>query len=153
MGWFGGTELIVVIAVLMACLAPFAWLFARRRWLSGRGGLFDCGLRSSERAGAHWTLGLARYEGDELRWYRAFGLTLRPALVLNRRTTHFVSQREPDAAEHLVLFSDHEVIRMRTGSGDGQGAIELAMTPASMTGLLGWLEASLPGGGRYYSAE
>ena len=60
--------LVAVIIVLTLCL-----LFVRRRWLSRGGDTFECSLRltrpaksSAAAAARGWTLGLARYTGDDL---------------------------------------------------------------------------------------
>jgi len=157
MTWLEIVELAIFMLLLVVVL-PLAWLFARRRWLSAKGGVFDCGLRLRDQIpGGGWSLGLARYDGNILEWYRIFSFTFRPRLRLDRSTTSMVSRREPDQVEALVLFADHQVVRLResrSGSPDGDTKDwELAMTPASITGLLSWLEAAPPGGGRYPGVE
>lgn len=146
MGWQDTIELVGVVVV--ACLlVPVLWLFVRRRWLSSRGGVFDCALRlHTVVPSAGWALGLARYvEDGSLEWYRVFSLRVRPRLVLRRSSTEMVSRRRPDDVELLVLFADHEIVRLR----EEQREWELAMPDESVTGLLSWLEASPPGGQSY----
>lgn len=133
------------LAVLLIVVLPFVWLFVRRRWLTGKGGLFDCSLANPQ--GTRWSLGLARYEGNTLQWYPALGIGIRPKLTLDRTGTTFQSQRDPEAAEAIQLFAHDVIVTLRIRSTDSSR--QLAMTPASLTGLLSWLEASPPGGHRY----
>lgn len=143
----GDWELPVEIAVLVVVvlLLPLAWLFIRRRWLTGKGGLFDCSLANQQ--GSRWSLGLARYEGNTLQWYPALGVGLRPKLRLDRTRTTFQSRREPEGPEAIQLFSRDVIITLRSTTPDVSH--QLAMTQASLTGLLSWLEAAPPGGDRY----
>ena len=53
--WWSWTAVAVGLLVLVA-LIPVFWLFIRRRWLAGRGRVFECSLK---RPGAGWTLGVA----------------------------------------------------------------------------------------------
>lgn len=155
MGWTGYLEAGAGL-LLLVILLPLVWLFARRRWLSSRGGVFDCGLRLRDRVpGGGWSLGLARYDGDVLEWYRVFSFTFRPRLELDRTTTTMVARRHPDQVEALVLFADHEVVRLHVETPDDPEGRdwELAMAPGSVTGLMSWLEAAAPGSGRYPGVE
>ncbi|HNV12042.1 MAG TPA: DUF2550 domain-containing protein [Propionibacteriaceae bacterium] len=153
MGWLLASEL--VAAILLACLIlPLVGLFVRRRWLSSRGGVFDCGLRLNDTTpGAGWAIGMARYQADTLEWYRIFAVSLRPHLVLRRDHTVSLGRRTPDAVEAVVLFSDHQIIRLESSEGGRQKVWELAMPAGSVTGLMSWLEAAPPGGNRYPGLE
>ena len=54
----------------------------RRRLLSRHGGTFELSYRvRSEKAGRGWLLGLGRYSGDDLEWFRIFSLSPRPKRV------------------------------------------------------------------------
>ncbi|WP_022910363.1 DUF2550 domain-containing protein [Aestuariimicrobium kwangyangense] len=139
----------IALAVFVIVVLPLVWLFVRRRWLTGRGGLFDCSLARGQ--SHRWALGLARYEGNTLQWYPALGVSLRPALTLDRTETTFESQREPDVSEAIQLFSHDVVVTLRSTRPDQSH--QLAMTPASLMGLLSWLEAAPPGGLRYPGLE
>ncbi|MEL4506205.1 DUF2550 domain-containing protein [Luteococcus sp. H138] len=145
MGWSGAAELTGLVLVLVL-LVPLLGLYARRRWLSTRGGVFDCALKLS-RGG--WATGVARYETDELQWFRIFSLSTRPKLVLRRDMTTSVGRRRPEEAEAVVLFSDDQIIRLRSTQGSMPIIWELAMNPQSVTGLMSWLEAAPPGGDSY----
>lgn len=153
MEWLQVLEL-VAFAVLLLLVLPLAWLFSRRRWLSAQGGVFDCGLRLRDQVpGGGWSLGLARYQGNVLEWYRVFSFTFRPRLRLDRDQTSMVGRRDPDQVEALVLFADHQVVRLREAGDSGPRDWELAMDRDLVTGLMSWLEAAPPGSGRYPSVE
>jgi hypothetical protein len=88
MDWLGITELVALTLVVLL-LVPVLFLGVRRRWLSRQGGLFDCSVRlSTETPGTGWVLGVARYSGDNLEWFRAFSISLRPRMIFPRRTLH-----------------------------------------------------------------
>lgn len=144
MEWLQAVEVLIGI-VIGACLLFLVWMFVRRRWLSSRGGVFDCAL-GVHRRGLNWHLGMARYAGEQLHWYRIFSLDIRPYLVLDRKKTSWVGQRPPTDAETMVLFSDHQVVTLASVDKAGHPReYTLAMMPGSVTGLMSWLEASPPG--------
>ena len=117
-------------------------LIIRRRLLSRHGGTFELSYRvRSSRAGRGWLLGLGRYSGESLEWFRYFSLWPRPKRSLLRSRLTFSGRREPEGAEQMSLYPDHLVIACTTPDGD----IELAMSPASLMGFQSWLEAGPPG--------
>jgi hypothetical protein len=131
----------LVIAVLLG--VPVVFLAGRRRWLSRQGGLFDCSLRlSTKTPGAGWALGVARYSGDNLEWFRVFSPSLRPRVIFPRSSTRVGAQRDPDAIESVALSFEQRILGMELADGHSW---ELAMSTASLTGLLSWLESSPPG--------
>jgi hypothetical protein len=131
----------LVVGVVL--VVPVVFLAARRRWLSRQGGLFDCSLRlSTKTPGAGWALGVARYSGDNLEWFRVFSPSLRPKFIFPRSTSHAGAQRDPDAIESVVLTFEQRILTMELADGQSW---DLAMAPASLTGLLSWLESSAPG--------
>ncbi|MCT1459449.1 DUF2550 domain-containing protein [Aestuariimicrobium sp. p3-SID1156] len=145
MEWTIGLEAAALIMLLLMGFLAILW--GRRRWLSSQGGVFDCALKLG-RTPSGWALGMARYHGDELQWFRIFSASFRPRVVLKRAETSWGSQRIPEAAEQMLLFTDHQVVELRGRDRHGTPTTwELAMTPASVTGLMSWLEASPPGGG------
>jgi hypothetical protein len=128
----------VVIAVLLALVL----LFARRRVITRRGGTFDCSVRLHDSGhGKGWVLGIGRYAGERLEWYRVFSFAMRPKRVLGRRHLQVVDRREPHGAEVFALLSGAVVVRCL----DGSGPVELAMGKDTLTGFLAWLESSPPG--------
>ena len=111
-------------------------LVVRRRLLARNGGTFELSYRVRPgRAGRGWLLGLGRYSGESLEWFRYFSLWPRPKRVLQRSRLTFVGRREPEGVEQMSLYPDHLV-----GT-----SIELAMSQASLMGFQSWLEAGPPG--------
>ena len=144
-GWLGVLEilgLLLVLAVLLLLL-----LAARRRWLSRIGGTFECSLRlRTTTAGAGWVLGVGRYHGGRLEWFRFFSFALRPRKSFPRNTVRVLDSREPDAVEAVSLYAGQRILTCELSAADGAPENwELAMSTDSMTGLLSWLEASPPG--------
>jgi len=132
-----------VFAAFLLLLVLAAIGIALRRVLLERGGAtVDCGLRRPA-SGASWRLGVASYQRDELRWYRVFGVLLRPEEVFARRALNVVARRVPDPSETASLGPGLVVVECKTG--DGADAIELAMGEQALTGFLAWLEAAPPG--------
>jgi hypothetical protein len=132
----------VALGVTILLLVPVIFLATRRRCLSRQGGVFDCSLRlSTKTPGTGWVLGVARYSGDNLEWFRVFSPSLRAKIIFPRSITHAGLQRDPDAIEAVVLTNER-IVRMELSDGNSW---ELAMASASMTGLLSWLESSPPG--------
>jgi hypothetical protein len=135
-----------VAAAVLLVLVALALLVLRRRFLSRRGGTFDCSMRlrpaaANPRTGQGWTLGIARYSGDILEWYRVFSYSLRPKRVLGRRELQVVDRRDPQGAEVFSLLSGAVVVRC---VGEG-GPVEFAMNEDTLTGFLSWVESSPPG--------
>ena len=129
--------------LLLACLVVLGVaLVVRRRLLSRHGGTFELSYRvRSTRAGRGWLLGLGRYSGESLEWFRYFSLWPRPKRVLDRSQLGYTGRREALGAEQMSLYPDHVVICCTTPDGP----VELAMSPASLMGFQSWLEASPPG--------
>jgi len=128
----------VLVLVLLYGLA----LVVRRRVLSRHGGTFELSYRvRSERAGRGWLLGLGRYSGDSLEWFRIFSLAPRPKRVWLRDGLSYTSHRDPEGPERVSLYPDHVVVLCSSPTGD----LELAMSTSSLTGLQAWLEAAPPG--------
>jgi hypothetical protein len=147
MGWF----LDVVGVVLASCVLLLIAFACRRRWIARDGGTFDCSLRLSPRhrdahKGRGWALGLGRYVGDELQWFRVFSLSLRPKRTLNRRRLEGIRHRRPMGNEPLVTYAGHVIVDVEGING---GTVELAMTEDALTGLLAWLESAPPGAQAY----
>lgn len=142
MGWI---ELLVIVAVLAALLLlPVLYLYGRRRWLTGQGGVFDCAmqLKPGSAAGG-WSLGWARYRGEEVQWFRAFSLALTPRERFRRARTTFVGSRRPAEGESIELYEDSVILRVQDRASDRERS--LAMSRESAMALISWLEAAPPG--------
>ena len=128
--------------VLLLVLVLGVALIIRRRWLSRHGGTFELSYRArASQPGRGWLLGLGRYTGDRLEWFRIFSLSPRPKMVWQRSTLNYVERRDAEGVEQLSLYPGHVVIRCETPSGD----VELALGPSSLMGFQSWLEAAPPG--------
>lgn len=136
--------------LLVAALLALGALAVRRRMLTRRGGTFDCSLRlRSNSHGKGWTLGVARYAGDIVEWYRVFSYSPRPGRVFGRRDLEIIERRAPQGAETFALLSGAVVVRCRDNNAarerNGDGEVELAMGNDALTGFLSWLESAPPG--------
>ena len=88
----GWAAIYVAIAVALFGLAVV--LVALRRRVLQRDGGFDLCLRLHPgRWGGGWVFGVGRYDGDQIAWYRTFGVSLRPQLCLVRRELTVVNRR------------------------------------------------------------
>jgi hypothetical protein len=131
----------VGVVLLLALLYGLA-LVVRRRWISRAGGTFEFSVRArSSKAGRGWILGVGRYSGDALEWFRIFSLSPKPKLTLLRSDLEYVGRRNPEGAEAYSLYSGHIVVECLTATGP----LEVAMSPDALTGFLAWLEAAPPG--------
>jgi hypothetical protein len=130
--------------VLLLLVAFGVSLVVRRRILARHGGTFELSHRlvaAAESDGRGWVLGMGRYSGEKLEWFRIFTLSPRPKRVWAREQLTYDGRREPVGAEQASLYPDHVVIRCASRAGE----VELAMSPASLTGFQAWLEAKPPG--------
>ena len=129
-------------AVLALILLLGVALVVRRRLVSRHGGTFELSYRArSARAGRGWVLGIGRYSGEVLEWFRIFSLSPRPRRTWARGDLTFAGRREPIGVEVMSLYTDHLVVTCTTPSGP----VELAMSLPSLTGFQSWLEAGPPG--------
>ena len=134
----------VVGIAIFTVLAVLCLLFFRRGVIARRGGTVELSLRLSTMVpGRGWSSGLARFAGDELRWYRIFSFAFRPRRVLSRRGLAVERRRAPAGEERLVLPSDWVVVRCVSH----QAPVEIAMPLGTLTGFLSWVEGAPPGGG------
>jgi len=128
-------------ALLLLILYGLA-LVVRRRLLARRGGTFELSYRVQPRkAGRGWLLGIGRYSGDSLEWFRIFSLWPRAKRCWPRAALTYTGHRQPEGVEKMSLFGEHVVVVCRTPNGD----LELAMSPSSLTGFQSWLESAPPG--------
>ena len=145
----GATELVGVILLLLV-LALVAALVVRRVQLL-RGGGVDVSLRRrlDFPGGSGWHVGVGRYRGDELAWFRLASLWPGPTVVVDRTVLEIVDRRAPTDAEVEAIPAAGVVLRCRTPAR----TLELAMAPGVLTGFLAWLEATPPGRTGYRQAS
>jgi hypothetical protein len=143
----GWTLLLVLAVAVIAAIG-----LASRRILLGRtGGTVECGLRATE--ADTWRLGLAAYEPDQLHWYSAFGLRLRPNEVFDRRSLSVLGRRPAAETEAVSIGAGTVVVECLAGRDCGEQVppetkrrtVELAMSQEALTGFLAWLESAAPG--------
>jgi hypothetical protein len=136
--WLADAAGVLLLLVLLYGIA----LVVRRRFISRHGGTFEFSVRvRSGRAGRGWVLGLGRYSGGDLEWFRIFSLLPRPRRVFRRSELEYVGRRDPGGVESYSLYSGHIIVSCRTPTGP----LEVAMSPEALTGFLAWLEAAPPG--------
>jgi hypothetical protein len=132
--WIG-----IGVLVLLGILTT---LYVRRAAIVRSGGTIDVSLRLTTMvSGRGWSHGLARFSGDELRWYRIFSFSPRPRRVLTRRVLAVEGRRRPDGPERLTLPADWVVVRCV----NDRSTVEIAMAENTLTGFLSWIEAAPPG--------
>ena len=157
-----------VLLLVLAVAALVAVALASRRILLGRtGGTVECGLRATPEA--PWRLGLAAYKPDQLYWFSAFGLRLRPQEAFDRRSLSVLARRPAASSEVVSIGAGTVVVECKTepgavrrreggrragrpakaagraASGSAPRTVELAMSEEALTGFLAWLESSPPG--------
>lgn len=129
---------VLLLVVAVTLIVVLTW---RRVRLVRQGGI-DVALRdTSEDETSRWHLGIGRYAGDELIWYRVTSLRAGPDSVLHRTTLEIVGRRDPAGFEAYAMPADATVVRCRGEAGD----VELAMDADALTGFLSWLESAPPG--------
>jgi hypothetical protein len=129
--------------ILLVVLAYGILLVVRRRALARNGGTFELSYRlRAIRPGRGWVLGMGRYSGESLEWFRIFSLSPVPGRVWTRADLEYVTSREPEGVEELSLYADHLVV---TCEATEATEIQFAMSPAALTGFQAWLQAMPPG--------
>ena len=131
-----------VILLLVLCYAVA--LVVRRRFIQRNGGTFELSHRArSAPTGRGWVLGVGRYSGESLEWFRIFSLSPRPRRTWRRTALTYLGRRDPEGNEQMSLYADHVIVTCASDRGD----IDLAMSPSSLVGFQSWLEAAPPGQG------
>lgn len=127
---------------VLTLFLTLAMLYFRRAAIVRGGGTIDVSLRLSTMVeGRGWSHGLARFVGDELRWYRVFSFSIRPRRVLSRRALVVRNRRGPEGPERLALPADWVVLHCVSD----RSSVEIAMATTTLTGFLSWIEAAPPG--------
>lgn len=130
-----------ILALVLVLAIAFVVLAVRRRMLLRGDGTIDCSLRRRMGTlGRGWVLGVARYDGDVLKWYRVFSFAARPSETVSRRHLTVRKRRVPTGPEALAVNAGAVVVEVR----NGRRAIELAMSEGALTGFLAWLESAPP---------
>ncbi len=131
-----------VAAILVLLIVPLLAIAVRRRLLQRNGGTVELSLRLRRLTrGGGWVLGVGRFQGDDLQWYRVFSLAPGPRRTLSRRDLVVLGRRPPAGGERLALLAGAVVLECRSSAGP----VEIAIDSAVVTGFLAWLEARPPG--------
>ena len=131
-----------LLGLVLLCAIGLGGISLRRRWLSREGGAVEMSLRLKPSThGRGWVLGVGRFVGDDLQWFRVFSLSTRPRRTLSRRSLQVRSRRIPAGPESLALLKGAEIVEL-TSAG---AKVEIALDASAMTGFLAWLEAQAPG--------
>lgn len=132
----------IVAGLLLLPVLLLLAVYTRRRLLARSGGTVEMSfeLRTLTH-GRGWVLGLGRYVGDDLLWFRVFSLSPRPRRRLSRRDLQARSTRMPSGAERRTLMGEVTVVECTSETGD----VLVAMDTSAVTGFLSWLEARPPG--------
>lgn len=132
----------VLLGLVLVLAVPLLAVSVRRRWLSRSGGAIEMSLRLKPRSqGRGWVLGLGRFVGDDLQWFRVFSLSSRPRRTLSRRDLDVRARRSPTGPESLALLKGMEVVELVSAGSK----VEIGLDSAMLTGFLAWLEARPPG--------
>ncbi len=138
--WIADAAGATLLLILIYALA----LVIRRRYIQRNGGTFELSHRARlASTGRGWILGVGRYSGEQLEWFRIFSLSPRPRHTWSRASLTFQGRREPEGHEQMSLYADHVIVVCTSDQGD----IDLAMSPSSLMGFQSWLEAGPPGSG------
>jgi Protein of unknown function (DUF2550) len=145
----GAAQLVGVLLLLLVFIMVAALVVRRVQLL--RGGGVDVSLRRRVdfAGGSGWHVGVGRYRGDQLAWFRLASLWPGPTVVVDRTVLEIVDRRTPTEAEVEAIPAAGVVLRCRTPAR----TLELAMAPGVLTGFLAWLEATPPGRTGYRQAS
>lgn len=132
----------IIVGILLLFGLSLLVLSLRRRFLSRGGGAIELSLRLATKSGGRgWVLGVGRFVGDELQWFRVFSLSSRPRRTLTRRNLTVRHRRLARGPETRALLKGAEVLELQAADGP----VDIALDPSAITGFLAWLEARPPG--------
>jgi hypothetical protein len=132
----------VAFGLVVVVVLPLVTIWARRLFLSRSGGAIELSLRLRPKSqGRGWVLGIGRFVGDDLQWFRVFSMSTRPRRTLSRRDVQVLRRRPPKGPEVYALLKGAEVVELTSAAGP----VEIALDASALTGFLAWLEAQPPG--------
>src|SRR3546814_15743966 len=97
--------------------------------ISRNGGTFELSTRArSAQTGRGWVLGLGRYSGEQLQWFRIFSLAPGPRRSWHRSELSYSGRRQPAESEQMAPYADHVIVMV----APPDGRIELAIDRKSV---------------------
>jgi hypothetical protein len=127
---------VIVVCVVVLAVVLSAGILARQRYMLRTTGTVPLAMQRGQR----WLYGVGRYDGGELRFYRALGWGTRPSRVLRRGEVEVLGRRGPREAERKALPAAAVVVECRV---DGE-TFAFAIGDSALTGFVSWLESSAP---------
>jgi uncharacterized protein DUF2550 len=124
------------VCVVLLVVVLFGAVLARQRHMLRLGGSVPLAVQR----GTRWMYGIGRYQGSELRWYRALGVGTRPSRVFRRGDVQVVRRRTRLDSERTMLPENAVVVTCRVGAD----MLDLALGDSAFTGFVSWLESSAP---------
>jgi hypothetical protein len=128
-------DLIVLGAAVLAVLI-FAAILARQRYMLRLPGAVPFAVQRGHR----WLYGIGRYQGNELRWFRATGVGTKPSRVLRQGQVEVLGRRERLPEEKGSLPAKSVIVQCRSGGE----TFSIAFGESAFTGFVSWLESSAP---------
>ena len=129
------------IGIALLVVFSLAAVLIVRRFVLRRGGaVLDLCVRPRGPE-SHWVLGLARYSGERLEWFRILGLSARPSRSFRRDDISVVGRRTPSHGEAASFVHGAVVLECL----EGGHRLDLALPATAMTGFQAWIEAHTPG--------
>ncbi|WP_375500932.1 DUF2550 domain-containing protein [uncultured Jatrophihabitans sp.] len=127
---------LVVVCAAIAVVLIFAAILARQRHMLRMSGAVPLAVQRGQR----WMYGIGRYQGGELRWYRALGIGTKPSRVLRRGQVEVLGRRERTPGERSSLPKGSVIVEC---CADGE-TFAVAFGDSAFTGFVSWLESSAP---------
>lgn len=127
---------VVVVCIALAAVLVFAAVLARQRHMLHMPGAVPLAVQRGHR----WLYGIGRYQGGELRWYRALGIGTSPSRVLRRGEIEVLNRRKRMPSERGSLPKGVVIVECRVGSE----TLAVAFGDGAFTGFVSWLESAAP---------
>jgi hypothetical protein len=132
---------VVLIVLVLWALLVLAFL-VRRGFIRRGAASLECSLNT----GGGWRIGLARYTGDDLQWFRLFSLMPQPKLSVSRPGIRIIGRRQPRRLEVVTVTAGAIIFECDiVGPDSSSRTVELAMSPSGANGFLAWVESAPPG--------
>lgn len=126
----------IVVCTAVVIVVIFVAILARQRHMLRMSGAVPLAVQRGNR----WLYGIGRYEGGELRWYRALGIGTKPSRVLRRGEVEVLGHRTRLPVEKASLPKGAVIVECRS---HGE-TFAVAFGDSAFTGFVSWLESSAP---------